>query len=148
MLDLRDAIISAGRTACAYNFAPRHTFWSQFTLGEARALAAALATLGRRFDGQDGWYGGVVATPREMAMAISLAGREPRSVRPQPSQSDIDTLWAGTTVSATEFLFTNAPDLRVEALMGLVGKRADALNELWDNWGRVRPTLLGTLSAS
>jgi hypothetical protein len=143
MLDLRDAIITAGRSAGVFNFPPRHPFWGQFSLAEGRAMAAALATLNRRFDGRDGWDGGQAAQPRELAMAISLAGRDPRSVRPYPSVAELETLWQGTTVAAAEFLFANAPDLRLEGMIGLLGARADALAELWDNWGRLRPMLLG-----
>jgi hypothetical protein len=144
MLDLRDAIIAAGRNACAFDFPPRHPFWSQFSVGEARAVAAGLATLNRRFDGQAGWYDGQTALPRELAMAVSLAGRDPRSIRPFPSAAEIEALWQGTSVAAVEFLFATAPDLRLEGLIGLLGPRADALAELWDNWGRLRPLLLGS----
>lgn len=77
-------------------------------------------------------------------MAISLAGRDPRSVRRQPTPTEIETLWQGTTVDATEHLLANAPDLRLEAMIALLGPRADALAELWDNWSRLRPLLLGS----
>jgi hypothetical protein len=143
MLDLRDAIIASGRTACIFDFPPRHPFWGQFSTAEARSVASALATLGRRFDGHDGWDNGLVALPREMAMAMSLAGRDPRSVRRHPTPAELETLWQGTSVGAAEFVLSNAPDLRLEALIDLLGPRADALAELWDNWGRLRPLLLG-----
>jgi hypothetical protein len=144
MLDLRDAIIVGGRSACIFDFPPRHPFWGQFSTAEARSIASALATLGRRFDGHDGWDNGLVALPRELAMAMSLAGRDPRSIRRHPTPVELETLWQGTSVGAAEFLLSNAPDLRLEALIGLLGPRADALAELWDNWGRLRPLLLGS----
>lgn len=144
MLDLRDAIIASGRDACIFDFPPRHPFWGQFSTSEARSVASALATLGRSFDGHDGWDNSLVALPREMAMAMSLAGRDPRSVRRHPTPVELESLWQGTSVGAVEFVLSNAPDLRLEALIGLLGPRADALAELWDNWGRLRPLLLGS----
>jgi hypothetical protein len=143
MLDLRHSIIGSGLRACVYDFPARHPFWEQFTIQEARSVASALATLGRHFDGHDGWANGQIATARELAMAISLAGRDPRSIRWHPTPGEIETLWQGTSVAAAEFLFANAPDLRLESLIALLGPRADALGELWDNWGRLRPLLLG-----
>jgi len=74
---------------------------------------------------------------------MSLAGRDPRSIRWHSSTTALETLWQGTSVAAAEFLFANAPDLRLEPLIALLGSRADALAELWDNWGRLRPLLLG-----
>jgi hypothetical protein len=144
MLDLRHAIIASGRRACIYEFPPRHPFWGQFNVAEGRAICSALATLGRQFDGIDGWANGQVASPREMALAISLAGHDPRSVRRHPTPAELEMLWQGTTVAAAEFLFANAPDQRLDTLTALLGKRADALSELWDNWGRLRPLLLGS----
>jgi hypothetical protein len=144
MLDLRDAIIAGARYACILDFAPRHLFWGQFSTLEARSIASALATLGRRFDGHEGWDNGLVALPRELAMAMSLAGRDPRSIRRHPTPAELETLWQGTSVGAAEFVLSNAPYLGLEALIGLLGPRADALAELWDNWGRLRPLLLGS----
>ena len=106
-------------------------------------MASALATLGRHIDGHDGWANGQIATARELSMAMSLGGRDPRSIRWHPTATELETLWQGTSVAAAEYLFANAPDLRLESLIALLGPRADTLAELWDNWGRLRPLLLG-----
>lgn len=144
LLELREAMIEAARLACAFDFPPRHPFWSQFSRQEARAVASGLATLGRYFDGRRGWASGTVANPRELAMAISLAGRDPRSVRRPPSGSEIATLWQGTTIAAAEHVLSMAPELRLEPIVALLGPRAESLADLWDNWGRLRSLLLGS----
>ncbi len=144
MLELREAIIEVARRACAFDFPPRHPFWSQFSRSEARVVAAALAALGRRFDGHGGWEAGAVAQPRELATALSLAGRDPRSIRRPPTAAEIETLWQGTTVGAAEHLLSLAPDLRLDAIVAFLGPRAEPLADLWDNWGRLRLLLLGT----
>jgi len=147
MLELGDAIIDVARDACAFDFPARHPFWGQFSHGEARAVAASLATFGRAFDGRAGWANGVAPNQRELAMAISLAGRDPRSVRRSPTTAEIETLWDGATIAAAHHLLSQAPDLRLEAIVSLLGRRAEGLGELWDNWGHLRLLLLGSDSS-
>jgi hypothetical protein len=142
LLDLREGLIESANRDCVYVFPPDSQFWSQFNESEARRLAAGLATLGRRFDGADGWEGGQVPTPREMAMAMSLAGRDLRSVRYMPAGTQLETLWRGVTVAVAEHLITRAPDLRLDMMQRLAGDRAEALTELWRNWELLRPLLL------
>jgi hypothetical protein len=144
MLDLRQAIFDSALAACIFDFPPSHPFWSQFNLVDGRAIAAGLATLGRRFDGQQGWVNGRPPSAREVALAESLAGHDPRSVRRQPTAGELERLWQGTTVAAAEHVLRGAPDLRLQAVVALVGQRADGLEELWDNWGRLRPLLIGS----
>jgi hypothetical protein len=105
-------------------------------------VAASLAVLGRGFDGRGGWQDGKPAEPRELALALSLAGREPRSVKHKPTRAGLETIWQGVTVAAVEHLHDNAPDLGIEAVTALLGPRAEGLSDLWDNWGRVRRLLL------
>ena len=90
LLDLREALFESANRACVYDFPPGHRFWSQFSLAEARAFAAALATLGRRYDGSAGWDDNQRPLPRDIAMAASLAGRDLRSVRYQPSGTALE----------------------------------------------------------
>jgi hypothetical protein len=142
LLDLREAMVEAATRACVYEFPAGHPFWSQFSQTEARAIAAALATLGRRYDGAGGWVGEQVPTQREMAVSMSLAGRDLRSVRHQPAADELEHLWKGVTVNAAEHLAVSAPDLRLETMQRLAGDRSDELSELWRNWELLRPMLL------
>ena len=142
LLELREGLIARAYEAAALSFPQGHAFWSQFTRVEARAVAASLAVLGRGFDGRGGWQDGKPAEPRELALALSLAGREPRSVKHKPTRAGLETIWQGVTVAAVEHLHDNAPDLGIEAVTALLGPRAEGLSDLWDNWGRVRRLLL------
>jgi hypothetical protein len=142
LLDLREALFEGATRTCVYDFPTGHRFWSQFSLAEARAFAAALATLGRRYDGSAGWMGDQTPSPRDIAMAVSLAGRDLRSVRYQPSGTELEQLWAGVTVNVAEHLAVSAPDLRLESMQRIAGERSQHLAELWPNWELLRPLLL------
>jgi hypothetical protein len=142
LLDLREALFESANRACVYDFPTGHQFWSQFSLAEARAFAAALATLGRRYDGAAGWLADQTPSARDIAMAVSLAGRDLRSVRYQPSGTALEQLWAGVTVNVAEHLAVSAPDLRLESMQRIAGERSDQLSELWRNWELLRPLLL------
>ena len=142
LMDLREALLESANRECVYVFPPTSQFWKQFSETEARSFAAALSTLSRRFDGADGWEGGQLPTPREMAMAMSLGGRDPRSVRYVPTGPDLEGLWRGVTIAVAEHLITSAPDLRLDTMKRLAGTRSEALAELWRNWELLRPLLL------
>jgi hypothetical protein len=142
LLDLREALVESATRECVYVFPPESRFWSQFAAAEGRAIAAALATLGRRFDGIDGWEGEQAPSSRELAMAMSLGGRDPRSVRFVPMGEDLQVLWRGVTVAVDEHVAVSAPDLRMDTMQRLAGDRSEALTELWRNWELLRPLLL------
>jgi hypothetical protein len=142
LLDLREALLVSANRECVYVFPQASQFWSQFSQSEGRSFAAALSTLGRRYDGAEGWEAGQLPSVREMAMAMSLGGRDPRSVRYVPTGSDLERLWHGVTVAVAEHLTTSAPDLRLDTMQRLAGDRAEALSELWRNWELLRPLLL------
>lgn len=142
LLDLREALFESANRTCVYDFPGGHQFWSQFSQAEARAFAAALATLGKRYDGEAGWVDDQTPSPRDIAMAASLAGRDLRSIRHNPSGSALEQLWAGVTVNVAEHLAVSAPDLRLEAMQRLAGERSNQLAELWRNWELLRPLLL------
>lgn len=147
LLELREAIYEGALAAAALEFPSTSRFWTQFSRTDARALAAALGSLGRGFDGRHGWREGRPAESRELAMAISMAGRDARTLRVRPTGTDLDILWQGVTIDAIGFLRERSPDLALETLEPLTGARAEQLTELWNNWGRLRRLLLSPAPA-
>ncbi|CAN5630830.1 hypothetical protein BH23CHL7_BH23CHL7_15000 [soil metagenome] len=142
LLELREALVARAYEAAVLDFPHGHPFWGQFTRHEARSVAASLAVLGRGFDGRGGWQDGKPAEPREVAVALSLAGRDPRTTRHRAAREELDGLWRGVTVAAFEHLRETSPDLGLETITRLLGPRADGLSDLWDNWGRIRRLML------
>jgi hypothetical protein len=142
LLELREGLFERARAAAVLDFAPGNRFWAQFTPPEARAVAAALEVLGRGFDGRQGWRDDRPAEPRELAMAVSMAGQDPRMLRVKPVREDLAALWVGTKVDAVAYLRERSPDLALETFEPSVGPRAEGLTELWDNWGRLRRLML------
>jgi len=81
-------------------------------------------------------------TIRELAVALSHVGLDPRGLRRPAGQDAVDQLWQGTSVVVEEYLAGRAPDLDLQQVMTCLGPRAARLGELWDMWGRLRPLLL------
>jgi hypothetical protein len=52
------------------------------------------------------------------------------------------TLFSDVQVAAAEHLAGAAGDLSLGELVSMLGRRADALTEVWNAWGRVRPLML------
>ena len=46
------------------------------------------------------------------------------------------------TVAADEYILGAAPGLSLGELVGILGRRADALTEVWNAWDRIAPILL------
>ncbi len=120
-------------------------FWDTFTIGQCRTIAAALATVGYRFDGTGGWDLGRVPTYRDLAAAVAVAGLEPRRIRAWPTQDEIAGLYLQATIAADEYVLTRAPDLGEVEIRDLVGTDDPVLDRAWASWGRVRATLLDPL---
>ena len=78
----------------------------------------------------------------DLALALAYVGFEARGLRGLASATHIDSLFAGATVAADEFLGQCATGLELEQMLGFLGRRAEALDALWDDWGRVRPILM------
>ena len=51
-------------------------------------------------------------------------------------------LFSEVTVAADEYLAGIAGDLTLGEMVTMLGRRADGLAEIWNQWGRVRPLLL------
>lgn len=142
LLELREQIAGRALEEHALRFAEAHPFWSQFTADAARRVAASLAVIGFHFNGQDGWTDGRAPTIRDLAVALSHCGYDPRTLRRPAGQAAIDGLWQGTTVLTEDYLVACAPDLSLAQLNACLGAGAARLGELWDIWGRLRPLLL------
>jgi hypothetical protein len=46
-------------------------------------------------------------------------------------------------VDAPALLAAEAPDLALDHIVPMLGERADSLGPLWEEWGQIRPVLLG-----
>ena len=144
LLELRDQIVNRALDDYAFELPANHPFWSQFPDEAARNVAASLASMGFRFDGAGGWAESRSPQIRDLAMALSYCGLDPRSLRRPAGQTAVDTLWQGTKIRAEEYLLDRAPDLSLDQMVDLLGPRSDRLAELWDIWGRLRPLLMRT----
>jgi len=142
LLELRDAIAGRALEEHALAFPAEHPFWGQFSPDAGRQVAASLAKMGYSFDGRGGWHDGRAPGNRELALALSYCGHDPRSLRRPAGQAAIDGLWQGTSVLVEQYLAGRAPDLALGRLIDMLGPRGERLGELWDMWGRLRPLLL------
>jgi hypothetical protein len=125
-------------------FPPDHSFWGLFTRGEARDVARGLAALGFRYDGMGEFANDRVPTQRDLALAVGQAGLLPVRIRFWPKPDETAALFQGVQVASDAFLAARAPTLMLGELVQLLGRRAEALSELWNEWPRVRPLLFST----
>ncbi len=140
--DLVDAIVADSIAASALHFPEDHPFWGTFTLAQCRDIAAALASLGYRFDGLGGWVDGRTPSQRDLSLAVGYGGLDPMRIRHWPSEAEMAVLFQDVTVAADEHLAGSAGDLTLGELVSMLGRRADGLAEVWNAWGRIRPLLL------
>ena len=139
---LADALIARSIEASALDFPPDHFFWGMFNQAENRDIAAGLASLGFRFDGFGGWVDEHQPTQRDLSLAVGYAGQDPMRIRRWPAEAEIRVLFADVRVAADEYVANSAGGLTLGELVSLLGRRADGLTELWNEWGTVRPVLL------
>jgi hypothetical protein len=142
LAELVDAIVAIAIGQSALYFPTEHPFWGPFTVEQDRDIVAALSALGFRFDGMGGWADERVPTQRDLSMALGYAGMDPMRIRQWPTEDEMRSLFAEVTVAADEHLAGAASDLTLGELVALLGRRADGLAMLWNDWGRVRPLLL------
>jgi hypothetical protein len=121
---------------------PDEGFWAPYTQLQGREIAAALAALGYRYDGNEGFADGRVPGQRELSLAIGYAGLDPMRIRIWPSEAELPHLYAGVEVDAGRFVAQAAGELTLGEMIDLLGRRAEELSDLWNAWGRVRPLLL------
>jgi hypothetical protein len=139
---LIDALVARAIEASALDFPVEHEFWGRFTLGQNRDIASALSSLGYRFDGFGDWVDEHVPNQRDLAMAVGYAGLDPMRIRHWPSDAEARELLRDVRVAADEYVADAAGGLTLGELVTLLGRRADDLAELWNQWGAVRPLLL------
>lgn len=141
--ELLDAVLSAAAEDGFLVFDEAHHFWGGLTFEEARDVIDALARLGFVFEPLEGWHAGRAPAPSDLSMALAYAGLDARNMRGLPSADELRALPGSIGVDARAFLAARAPELAVDNVMRALGRRADALEALWNEWGQIRPVLLG-----
>ncbi len=139
---LAEALIARSIEASAFDFPHDHFFWGPFNQAQCRDISAGLSSLGFRFDGFGGWVDDRVPSQRDLAMAVGYAGEDPMRIRKWPNDAETRVLLADVRVAADEYVAATAGGLTLGELVTLLGRRADGLTELWNEWGTVRPVLL------
>jgi hypothetical protein len=140
--NLVDAILADSIAAGSLAFPLEHPFWGAFTLEQDREIAAALSSLGYRFDGLGGWVDGRTPAQRDLSLALGYAGLDPMRIRQWPTETEMAELFRDVQVAAAEHLAASAGELTLGELVSMLGRRADGLAEVWNHWGRIRPLLL------
>jgi hypothetical protein len=139
---LADAIAGRAIEAGYLDVAEDHPFWRLFEPREAREIVGALSALGFRYDGMGGFADGRVPAPRDLSLAVGYAGLDRMRIRTWPRESELAGLYEGVVVAADEWLADQADDLSLGRMVDALGGRAADLADLWNAWGRVRPSLL------
>ena len=139
---LAEALIARSIEASSFDFPLEHFFWGPFSQTQNRDIAAGLASLGHRFDGFGGWADERVPSQRDLSLAVGYAGLDPMRIRRWPTEAEMQELLAEVRVAADEYVVGAAGGLTLGEMVTLLGRRADALTELWNEWGTVRPVLL------
>lgn len=139
---LVEALIARSIEASAFDFPIDHPFWGAFNQAQSRDIAAALSSLGFRFDGFGDWVEEHQPSQRDLSIAVGYAGLDPMRIRPWPTEAETHELLRDVRVAADEYIAGAAGGLTLGELLTLLGPRADGLAELWNDWGTVRPILL------
>ena len=93
-----------------------------FTPAQDRDIAAALSSLGYRFDGLGGWVDERVPSQRDLSLALGYAGLDPMRIRHWPTEAEMAELYRDVAVAADEHLA--ATRRRPDA--GRAGRRCSA----------------------
>jgi len=138
---LVDAMAALAIRESIIDFPMGTPFWDQFTVEQCRRVAVALASMGYRYDGADGWADGRVPIYRDMTRALADIGVEPRRIRSWPNQSEIAALYVGARPAPDELLAAAGPEYTAEAMRTLLGEQGAGLDDLWTAWDAVQPIL-------
>lgn len=137
-----DAVVTAAIDHGCFTFPGGNPFWDQFTPDEARNVAENLAALGFRHDGTGEFADGRVPGQRDLSMAVGQAGLPIVRVRFWPRPQEAARLFRHVRVDTTAVLSEGAPSLTKGELVRLLGRRAELVADLWNDWSRARPLLL------
>jgi hypothetical protein len=140
---LAEALIARAIEASWFDFPLDHPFWGPFSQLQNRDIAAGLSSLGYRFDGFGGWVDDHIPGQRDLSLAVSYAGLDPMRIRRWPTEVEMRELFLEVRVAADGYVADTAGGLTLGEMVSLLGRRADALTELWNEWGTARPILLG-----
>jgi flagellar basal body rod protein FlgC len=139
-----DALVAAAMDDAWFEFPQGNPFWDQFPQEQAREITRNLAAVGFRYDGFGAWVDRRVPDHRDLAMAVGGAGLLPVRVRVWPRPEEAARLLNDVRVSADQFVASRAPALTLGELLRLIGRRAELLADLWNEWPRVRLLLFAT----
>jgi len=139
---LIDAVLADAIEQAYMRFPHEHAFWGPYTLEQNRDITRALASLGFRPDGLGAWVDDRVPAQRELSLALGYAGLDPMRMRQWPNEQQTAQLFSEVEVAADEYLADVAGNLTLAEMIEMLGRRADGLVDLWNQWGRIRPLLL------
>ena len=139
-----DSVAGAAIDDSWFEFPSGDPFWDIFTREQAREVARGLAALGFRYDGFGAFADERVPSQRDLALAVGAAGLLPARIRHWPKPEEAADLYRSVRVAADAFIAARAPALTMGELVHLLGRRAEMLADLWNDWPRVRPLLLST----
>lgn len=137
-----DAVAAAAIDDAFFEFPPGNPFWDLFKPDEAREVARGLAALGFRYDGLGEFADDRVPMQRDLAFAVGAAGLLPVRIRFWPNAAQTAELYRNVRVATEVFVAERAPGLTLGETVRLLGRRAEQLADLWNEWPRVRPLLL------
>ena len=137
-----DAVAATAIDNGCFIFAAGNPFWDQLTVEEAREVARGLAALGFRYDGMGEFADGRVPGQRELSMALGQAGLLTVRVRHWPLPQEVARLYRSVQVDPIALLAEKAPSITMGELVLMLGRRAEAVADLWNDWPRARPLLL------
>ncbi|HET7726138.1 MAG TPA: hypothetical protein VFK54_02320 [Candidatus Limnocylindrales bacterium] len=142
MATLVDAITARAIESAYLDFPAGHRFWGPFTQQQCRDIAAALGSLGFRYDGLGGFADERVPGQRDLSLAVGYAGLDPMRIRIWPSEAEMPLLYQEAVVAADEWLAEAGGELTLGEMVDALGRRAEELADVWNAWGRLRPLLL------
>lgn len=142
--NLVDAVAAAAIDDAFFEFPPGNPFWDLFTPDQAREVAKGLAALGFRYGGMGEFADGRVPGPRDLALAVGAAGLLPARIHFWPEPAETAQLFANVRVATDVFVAQRAPALTLGEIVRLLGRRAELLADIWNDWPRVRPLLFTT----
>lgn len=137
-----DAVVATAIDNGCFVFPRGNAFWDQLTVDEASEVARGLAALGFRYDGMGEFADGRVPGQRELSMALGQAGLVTVRVRNWPRPDEAAQLYRHIRVDPIALLAEKAPSITMGELVLMLGRRAEVVSDLWNDWPRARPLLL------